>query len=193
MSIYLALGDSMSIDDYTGVECGGAVKRFFRTLGDEWTLDDRTVDGCRMANVPRDGRGDLITLTIGGNDLLSNVEKYLREGLDSFAREHAKLLADLRRVNPTAILIVGDIYAPATPLRDEAARRLDEANAIIHQNCNRVGALLAPIHASFRGHESTYLCFDIEPTFFGAGKIAALFEDAFRAVEAKPPGIRKSD
>ena len=54
MSIYLALGDSMSIDDYTGVECGGAVKRFFRTLGDELTLDDRTVDDCLAAS---GGRG----------------------------------------------------------------------------------------------------------------------------------------
>lgn len=32
--VYLALGHSMSIDDYTGVAGGGAVSQFFRTLGD---------------------------------------------------------------------------------------------------------------------------------------------------------------
>ena len=73
---FLALGDSMSIDDYTGVQGGGAVNQFFRTLGKNWTLDDRTFDGCLMAEVPQNGRGDLITLTIGGNDLLCNREKY---------------------------------------------------------------------------------------------------------------------
>ena len=73
---YLALGDSMSIDDYTGVRGGGAVNQFFRTLGNEWSLDDRTFDGCQMVGVPRNGRGDLITLTIGGNDLLWNRETY---------------------------------------------------------------------------------------------------------------------
>ena len=40
---YLALGDSMSIDDYTGVAGGGAVNQFYRRLGDGWTLDDRTL------------------------------------------------------------------------------------------------------------------------------------------------------
>ena len=36
---YLALGDSMSIDLYTGVKGGGAVSQFHRWLGTTWTLD----------------------------------------------------------------------------------------------------------------------------------------------------------
>lgn len=183
MQTYLALGDSMSIDDYTGVKGGGAVKHFFRTLGGDWMLDDRTFDGCRMANVPRNGRGDLITLTIGGNDLICNAAKYLWEGLADFADEHAELLADLRRTNPDATLIVGDVYAPAIPLGDAEARRLREANAIIQENCKRFKAQVAPINATFRSHESTYLCLGIEPTLQGAREIARLFEDAFRAAK----------
>src|SRR5262245_11180809 len=92
---YLALGDSMSIDFYTGVEGGGAVSQFFRSLGPGWRLNDRTVDGCQMADVPRDGRGELVTLTIGGNDLLWRREQILREGLGEFTAEHAELLAEL--------------------------------------------------------------------------------------------------
>lgn len=187
MQMYLALGDSMSIDDYTGVKGGGAVMQFFRTLGDEWKLDDRTFDGCCMSAVPRNGHGDLITLTIGGNDLLRNAAKYLSEGLADFAEEHADLLADLRRKNPTATLIVGDVYAPAIPLGDTEARRLREANAIIQENCKRFQAQLAPINATFRSHESTYLCLGIEPALAGAREIARLFEGAFRAASSAAP------
>ena len=80
MPIYLALGDSMSIDDYTGVQGGGAVHQFYEFLGDSWSIDDRTVDGCCIPDVLPDGHGEVITLTIGGNDLLCNKEQYLSEG-----------------------------------------------------------------------------------------------------------------
>jgi lysophospholipase L1-like esterase len=183
MRTYLALGDSMSIDDYTGVVGGGAVNQFFRTLGDGWTLEDRTYDGCRMVGVPLDGQGDLITLTIGGNDLLFNAEKYLREGLAQFAAKHAELLAHVRAGNPEAVVIVGDIYAPAVPLGATGSARLAEANAIIAENCERFAAELAPIHAAFRDREATHLCLGIEPTLAGASEIARLFGNAWTAAD----------
>lgn len=175
---YLALGDSMSIDDYTGVEGGGAARQFFRMLGEGWVLDDRTFDGCMMAGVPRDGKGDVITLTIGGNDLLWNKEKYLAKGLDEFVVEHKSLLMSIRTANPNADFIVGDIYAPAFSLSKFENAALAAANAAIHANCQEVGAILAPIHAAFRGHEQSYLCLNIEPTLAGAGVIADLFQKA---------------
>lgn len=177
---YLALGDSMSIDDYTGVEGGGAVNQFFRALGEGWSLDDRTFDGCIMAGVPRNGHGDLITLTIGGNDLLWNRERYLREGIDDFQREHAELLAAIRQANPDATLIVGDVYEPAMPLSDVERRGLSTANAAIHKNCEQVQAAVAPIHDTFQGHSHSFLCLGIEPTLLGATAIARLFEEAYR-------------
>jgi lysophospholipase L1-like esterase len=170
----------MSIDDYTGVRGGGAVNQFFRTLGDEWSLDDRTFDGCQMAGVPRNGRGDLITLTIGGNDLLWNREYYLREGIGDFQREHAQLLAEIRRANPRALFIVGDIYEPAVPLSDAERRGLDAANAAIRQNCHQVHGVLAPIHDTFQNRSQDFLCLAIEPTLLGATAIARLFGDAYR-------------
>lgn len=176
---YLALGDSMSIDDYTGVAGGGAANQFYVMLGDLWRLDDRTRDGCCMSGVPRDARGDVITLTIGGNDLLVGRDRYLREGLDSFAAEHLGLLREIRRRNPDAIFIVGDVYHPAHPLSQREVAALATANDIIQDNIAAVGARLAPIHETFRGRQAEYLCLGIEPTLAGAKAIARLFKAAY--------------
>jgi lysophospholipase L1-like esterase len=176
---YLALGDSMSIDEYTGIAGGGAVKQFFSRLGGGWTLDDRTSDGCRIQHVPVDGRGDVITLTIGGNDLLWNREEYLARGLTGFTREHIRLLESLRRANPQALMIVGDVYRPHATLTPRESDALSAANRAIAANCLRVGARLARVHDAFRGHEEEFLCFQIEPTLRGAQAIAMLFQQAF--------------
>jgi hypothetical protein len=187
---YLALGDSMSIDDYTGVKGGGAVNQFARTLGNGWSLVDETYDGCRMGGVPRGKRGDLITLTVGGNDLLWNREKYLRHGLEDFAQGHLALLQAIRKVNPEALFIVGDVYAPAMPLSREEQAGLALANAAIRRNCQCVRAILAPIHATFLGHETEYLCLAIEPTLAGATVIAGLFRQAFLESEQSFSTVR---
>jgi len=178
--VYLALGDSMSIDDYTGVEGGGAASQFYRSLGEGWRFDDRTLDGCRMPHVPRDATGHVITLTIGGNDLLWNQEEYLAQGLEGFGREHLALLESLRRANPNALLIVGDIYHPDAQLDDRQQEALAAANRAIRSNCLRVGARLAAIYETFRGHEKDYLCLQIEPALAGATAIAELFQQAYR-------------
>ena len=128
---YLALGDSMSIDAYTGVAGGGAVSQFFRELGDGWSLDDRTRDGCEMPDVPRDAHGDLITLTIGGNDLIASRDEYLIAGLARFADQHLELLSQLREHNPESIIIVGDVYAPAGSLTTVEERVVSRDEEII--------------------------------------------------------------
>jgi lysophospholipase L1-like esterase len=177
---YLALGDSMSIDRYTGVQGGGAASQFYAWLksrGQSWILDDKAADMCRMRYVPASAAGDLITLTIGGNDLLADHELYAKEGLGSFADEHLDLLSKLRATNPTAILIVGNIYAPQVPLPDQLAQSLDEANAIIATNVQKADGRLADIRDAFRGHEREYLCYDIEPSLKGATVIASLFKE----------------
>ena len=72
---YLALGDSISIDDYTGVEGGGAASQFGRRLPARDALDV-TRDGCVSSQLidtldRLDYHPDVVTVTIGGNDLLS--------------------------------------------------------------------------------------------------------------------------
>jgi hypothetical protein len=103
---------------------------------------------------------------------------YLNEGLGSFAQEHLDLLTRLRAGNPAAFLIVGNVYAPQTPLAHRLAQALEEANSIIAANVQQVGAHLADIYRAFRGHEREYLCFDIEPSREGAAVIAGLFQEA---------------
>jgi lysophospholipase L1-like esterase len=179
MRTYLALGDSMSIDDYTGVVGGGAVRQFFQTLGKAWRLDDRTFDGCRLADVPRRALGDVITLTAGGNDLLARSDEFLTDGVASFLAEHLELLESIRGTNPEGLFIVGDVYAPAFPLGAAEIQRLNEANDGIRVNCERVGARLAPIHAIFQGREAELLCYGIEPNLGGAREIANLFQAAY--------------
>ncbi|MEM9351945.1 MAG: SGNH/GDSL hydrolase family protein [Planctomycetota bacterium] len=170
----------MSIDQYTGVQGGGSVSQFHRWLGDAWQLDDRSVDMCRMRYVPTDGSGDIVTLTIGGNDLIADLQRYLEEGLKAFASEHHALLDCLRQKNPTALMIVGNVYAPQTPLTEEMTRSLNAANEAIARNASSLGASLADIHGAFRGNEFTHLCYDIEPSHKGATVIADLFKDAAR-------------
>src|ERR671935_14234 len=66
MSIYLALGDSISIDDYTGVRGGGAPSQLARKLG--FDLVDLTRDGNTTRGVLADLAGappaaEVVTLT----------------------------------------------------------------------------------------------------------------------------------
>jgi hypothetical protein len=72
MGLYLALGDSISIDDYTGVR-GGAPSQLARTLGVELvdlTRDGNTTDGVLADLVRVPAAADVVALTVGGNDLL---------------------------------------------------------------------------------------------------------------------------
>ncbi|MEQ8275124.1 MAG: GDSL-type esterase/lipase family protein [Deltaproteobacteria bacterium] len=177
-STYLALGDSMSIDDYTGVDGGGAVAQLFGRLGDPWSLDDRTEDGQVMEGVPRGVTGELITLTIGGNNLLLEQSKILERGLASFARRHLAVLKRIRDDNPDAIFVVGNVYAPDAPLGKHLRVKLREANAVIAENVAEVGARLADIEGAFEGRESELLTQVIEPNLAGAKVIADLFAEA---------------
>ena len=152
--------------------------QFHRSLGPGWALADQWADGCVIASVPREHQGDLITLTIGGNDLLTAQERWLAEGLGAFKREHLALLQALRARNPGAVLIVGNVYAPQFQLEARRLALLHEANGLIAANVTAVGAQLADINARFRGNDDALLCRLIEPTLAGAAAIAELFRQA---------------
>ena len=177
--VFLALGDSMSIDFYTDIIGGGAVAQFYRSLGAGWTLDNHTQDGRVIERVPRDKTGDLVTLTIGGNNLLMQQGKWLREGLGEFATAHFDLLSTIRKRNPDAVFIVGNVYAPQFGLDVRRQVLLYEANEIIRRSTEEVGARLADVRERFRGHEEELLCQLIEPNLKGATAIAELFHEAW--------------
>ena len=172
---YLALGDSMSIDDYTGVPGGGAVSRFFRHLGPDWTLIDRTADGCTIDAVPTADRGDLITLTIGGNDALGVIDRIAEQDVRQILRSHRSLLEKIRANNPRACFIVGNTYTPDFPLPRSLRALLDLLNRGIAENVRRVDGRLADIYGAFEGHTQEWLVQQIEPNLAGATAISELF------------------
>ena len=177
--VYLALGDSMSIDNYTGVSGGGAASQLYRRLNDSWTLKDLTFDGCTMKQVSTSEVGGLITLTICGNDALLNIDYIITNGVDLLIDEHLKLLKAIRSKNPNSCLIIGNIYSPQLPLDKTLSLRLKELNEGISQNTAVVNGLLADIYSSFKGNEDEYLCQDIEPNLKGATTIAESFYTQF--------------
>ena len=71
---YLALGDSISIDEYTEVGSGGAASQFSRLVGatqfQDLTRDGRTTAGVLEAWSEITLRPNAVTLTAGGNDFL---------------------------------------------------------------------------------------------------------------------------
>ena len=77
MGIYLALGDSISIDDYTGVRGGGAPSQLARKLGValvDLTRDGNTTQGLLADLAGAPAAADFVTLTAGGNDLLLDAD-----------------------------------------------------------------------------------------------------------------------
>src|ERR671938_1102526 len=74
MGIYLAIGDSISIDDYTGIRGGGAASQLARKLGAELvdlTRDGNTTEGVLADLARAPAADDVVTLTAGGDDLLA--------------------------------------------------------------------------------------------------------------------------
>jgi lysophospholipase L1-like esterase len=197
---YLALGDSMSIDLYTGVPGGGAVTQLFKRLqarnGEEWRLIDETRDGCTMAGVPLTRRPegiDLVTVTIAGNDLLQNMQRPdAVEYLPEFQQSYRRLMGGLQKLarnGKQAVVVVGNIYHPQAeygPLLDAG---LGFVNAFIGDTVVRYGFRLADIYGAFRGHEQEYLCMGIEPTLKGATVIADLFAKAFQLDGNRVAGV----
>jgi lysophospholipase L1-like esterase len=190
---YLALGDSMSIDAYTGVPGGGAVAQLYKRLQTRqdasWRLIDESFDGCTIAGVPlthRPGGVDLITITIAGNDLLQNMYRKVEEYRPEFERAYCRLLGEIHKLArhtrngevTDAIVIVGNVYRPATDVSEHLLDVLDGVNAFIAEKVRNYGFRLADVHGAFLGHEEEYLCLGIEPTLAGATAIAGLFEEA---------------
>ena len=116
-------------------------------------------------------------MTMGGNDLLQNMERDPAEFIPGFARAYSRLAAGIRQAHPQAVVVVGNIYQPQG-LSAGLQASLDECNRVIGHWAGVYGFRLADIHGAFQGHEEEYLCLAIEPTLKGATVIADLFEQA---------------
>ena len=186
---YLALGDSISIDRYTGVRGGGAVSQLARMLDAE--LVDLTLDGNVTEGVLRDldrfsGRADLVTLTVGGNDLLSgrSATQILR-AIEQIAARVAEL-ADTVILNTVYDPTDGDdALAREIGVPRELRAQFDALNAGIKEIAARHGFLLADLEALFHGHglasNEPWYVGGIEPALAGATAIAERWYELLRA------------
>jgi acyl-CoA thioesterase-1 len=186
MDVYVALGDSISIDDYTGKLGGGAPSQLARKLGLD--LVDLARDANTTENVLADlvrtpTAADLVTLTAGGNDLLRG---------DSPRRILGRLDEIGRRIRPLgARVILNTIYDPSdgdnnVGRRDlglswlaaiELRRRFNAVNDGIGRLAREHGFLLADLERLFHGHglasDEPWFVQVIEPNLAGATAIAA--------------------
>jgi lysophospholipase L1-like esterase len=185
IGIYLALGDSISIDDYTGVRGGGAPSQLARKLGIE--LVDLTRDGNTTQGVLADlaraaAAADVVTLTAGGNDLL------LGDRPRAILR---RLHLTAERIQPLgARVVLNTIYDPSDGDNNvgrrelglsrlatiELRRRLYAVNGGIAKLAREHGFLVADLERLFHGHgvasNEPWFAQVIEPNLAGATAIA---------------------
>jgi hypothetical protein len=181
---YVALGDSISIDDYTGVTGGGAAAQLARRLGAD--LTDLTRDGYTPEGVLADlarapAAADVVTLTAGGNDLLGgSLPRGILRRLDQI----------VERIEPLgARVVLSTVYDPSdgdeVGRRElglsrlaalELRRRLNALNRGITELASRRGLLLAELEQLFHGHglaaDEPWFVQVIEPNLAGATAIA---------------------
>jgi lysophospholipase L1-like esterase len=185
MRTYLALGDSISIDDYTGVPGGGAASQLARKLGLDLvdiTRDGNTTQGVLADLVRAPDRADLVTLTAGGNDLLcGDLPRAILGRLHQIAKRIDAL---------GARVIVNTVYDPSdgddSVGRRELGlsrlatitlrRRLNAVNRGIATLAQEHGFLLADLERLFHGHglasDESWFVQVIEPNLAGATAIA---------------------
>ena len=231
---YVALGDSISIDVYAGGPGRGGASLLHRNRdGDfpQWRGRDlaTTSPGCAFHLLAVDGgttahlldqqlpqlealgiTPTVVTLTVGGNDLLGaygdtaaarSVVAAVGEGVDA-------ALGRLRRLAaPEARVVVGTVYDPSDgtgaterlglPPWPDAVRLIGELNAVLVDVAARHGARTADLHARFLGHglragdpaqgdprppeRDLWYCAVIEPNAWGADAVRAAFWDAVQA------------
>ena len=231
--LYAALGDSISIDVYAGGPGRGGPALLAANRDDDFpdwrgrdlatrypgsrlellALDGGTVETVLQVELPalvRLGRRpDLVSLTVGGNDLLQAygdttaarfVVGEVRAGVD-------QALGRLRDVAPEASLLLGTVYDPSDGTGDAAALGLPpwpdavavlaELNETLRTVAAEHGARIADIHGAFLGHgvragdprdpqarpgeRNLWFCSVIEPNAWGASGVRAALWEALNA------------
>jgi lysophospholipase L1-like esterase len=185
MRIYLALGDSISIDDYTGVRGGGAASQLARKLGVELvdlTFDGNTTDGVLADLARAPATADFVTLTAGGNDLLGG------DLPRAVLRRRHQITEGIQLLG--ARVVVNTVYDPSDGDNDvgrrelglsrlatiELRRRLSALNRAIVNLARDRDFLLADLERLFHGHgiasNEPWFARVIEPNLAGATAIA---------------------
>ena len=233
---YVALGDSISIDDYSGGPGRGGASLLFANRDDdfpEWrgrdlrTADPDTAftllatDGATArtlldVQLPRLAalrvRPTLVTLTIGGNDLLRTYgdTAAARQVIAQVQAALARALPEIAgRLGPAGQVVVGTVYDPSDGTGDavrlglppwpDAVRAIAELNEALRRTAEEHGAAVAEVAARFQGHgllagdparreprpadRDLWFCNLIEPNAWGAGGVREAFWTAARPVD----------
>ena len=209
---YYALGDSMSIDDYAGGPGLGAASLLADDLGIELMLlarDGATSDDVLRRQLGQVGaRPALVTVTMGGNDLLTamiEASEKLPAAVETVAANYDVALTTLAATG--ARIVVSTVYDPTDgtgdlswvglPTVEGGLDLLEALNAEIRAAAARHGAALADLHAAFLGHgaqagditrpdshpenRELWLCGAIEPNAWGAEAIRDTWRAALRS------------
>lgn len=233
--VYVALGDSISIDDYAGGEGRGGASLLARNRDDDFpqwrgrdlvTLDPTlsfrllATDGGTTSTLLDSQLRRLessalaptvVTLTIGGNDLLRAYGDTgrAREVVSVVRMRVGQALVRLRSVvrRRSDPVIVGTVYDPSDGTGDaslvglppwpQVVDVLAELNAELRGVAAEHGAQVADIHGYFLGHglragnpaqsdprpanRNLWFCNVIEPNAWGASAVRAAFWDALHA------------
>lgn len=225
---YVALGDSISIDDYAGGPGRGGASLLFRNCDDdfpEWRGRDlvSTIPGITFRLLASDGattttllgdqlprlralrrRPTLVTLTIGGNDLLSTYgdTRAARDMVGQVMRAVSRALTELcSMLAPGGRVVVGTVYDPSDGTGDadrlglppwpDAVGFVGDLNDALRRLASRHDAAVAEIGEYFRGHglyagdpaqpdprpanRDLWYCNLIEPNAWGAGGVREAF------------------
>jgi lysophospholipase L1-like esterase len=232
--VYAALGDSISIDDYAGGHGRGGASLLARNRDDDFpqwrgrdlaTLDPQldyhllATDGATTSTLLDSQLPQLetsalaptlVTLTIGGNDILGaygdtqrarEIVSVVRSRLGQALVRLRSLLR--RRSDPVIVSTVydpsdgtGDASRVGLPPWPQVVDVLAELNAELREVAAEQGARVADIHGYFLGHglragnpaqadprpanRDLWYCNIIEPNAWGANAVRAAFWDAFR-------------
>lgn len=166
--------------------------------------DDLTADGAMLPDVERsqlhhltsNDERTLVTLTIGGNDLLSSIGR--TDAADDLATRLlgrlSAILGSILKARPYSLVLLGTVYDPSDGTETlygqhlpREARWLDEYNAGIRELASKIDEVrLADIHHHFMGHGMTAPPADrwywsrsiIEPSARGASEVRRLWLEA---------------
>lgn len=214
-ALYLALGDSMSIDDYAGPGLGAA-SLLYRNDSKRWPdFQGRDLwtrcPGCKLAFRARNGLDShglqktmldlpacdgkvLVTLTMGGNDLIGALRQKAGENAE-VVRDRLLQALDLLACYSNPTVLMGNIYDPTDGSGvlgsgyewfAPAVDRLPVYNAMLAAVAKSRGATLIDIHGAFLGHMNEYYSFDIEPGVQGADALRRLWWTALFGADSAP-------
>lgn len=227
--VYVALGDSMSIDVYAGGAGRGAASLLCRNRDEEfpgWTGRDLASDGLTGQILAEDGAtaadvlerqlplmtqpAAVVTLTMGGNDLLAAFgdDTAARAAIAAVIAAGEDILARLAAPGTGTRIVVSTVYDPSDgtgqpgpdaflPPWPGGPALVRDLNAGLGRLADRHDAVIADVHRRFLGHGITagdpsqplprpanrdlWYCGVVEPNAWGAHQIRRTWWHALHA------------